>query len=67
MRDFSINLPTWARQLDYRLEGGTGTYDELYLYKGFEVVKRWGWLEKIPNLFEMEEFIRGLDDNVARL
>lgn len=65
MRDFSINLPTWARQLGYRLEGGTGTYDELYLYKGPRVVKKWNWLERIPNIFEMEEIIYGLDSNVT--
>lgn len=62
MRDFSGNLPTWARQLGYRLEGGMGTWDELYLYKGFRVVKKWSWLEREPNIFEMEELINNYEE-----
>jgi len=62
MRDFSQNLPTWARQLGYRLEGGAGTFDELFLYKRFKLVRTWGWLEEVPNLPEMEEFIRGKEE-----
>jgi hypothetical protein len=57
MRDFSIVLPSWAVQLGYRLEGGQGTYDELFLYKDFNVVRIWGYLEKSPNVFELEDFI----------
>lgn len=67
MKDFSINLPSWAYNEGYRLEGGGGTYDELFLYKDGKVVKRWGWLERIPNIFEMEELIIGLDNNSSRL
>ena len=43
------------------IEGGAGTYDELYLYKGFELVKKWDWLERVPNIFEMEEVIKSYE------
>lgn len=58
MRDFSINLPSWAYNEGYRLEGGTGTWDELYLYKDMKLIKRWDWLAREPNIFEMEELIK---------
>lgn len=61
MRDFSINLPTWAIHEGYILEGGMGTYDELFLYKGFKMVKMWGWLDKVPNIFELEELINEIE------
>ena len=57
MRDLSINLPSWAYHLGYRLEGGVGTYDELFLYKDFRVVRKWEWLERQPSIFEMEEIV----------
>ena len=61
MKDFSINLPSWAINLGYKLEGGRGTYDELFLYKRGYVVKKWGWLDNIPNIFEVEEVIKGYE------
>ena len=61
MRDFSINLPSWAVREGYRLEGGLGTYDELYLWKGFNLIKRWSYTERIPNIFELEEFINAVE------
>lgn len=61
MRDLSINLPSWACREGYRLEGGGGTFDEMYLWKGFDLVKRWTYLERIPNIFELEEFIREVE------
>jgi hypothetical protein len=60
MKDFSINLPSWAYQLGYRLEGLEGTYDDLYLYKDREVVKRWLW-NRTPNIYEMEEVIKEIE------
>lgn len=61
MKDFSIVLPSWALRGGYRLEGGEGTYDELYLYKDFNLVKRWDYLEKVPNIFELEEILNALE------
>lgn len=61
MRDFSIALPSWAVREGYRLEGGQGTYDELYLYKDLRLVKTWGYLDKVPNIFEMEELISDIE------
>lgn len=54
MRDFSIVLPSWAVRLGYKLEGGQGTYDELYLYKNLGLVRMWSYLEQVPNIFELE-------------
>ena len=65
MRDFSINLPSWAYNAGYRLEGGMGTYDELYLYKDGKVVRKWSWLERAPNIFELEEEIERLDNSAT--
>ena len=67
MRDFSVNLPSWAYNTGYRLEGGAGTYDELYLYKDGRVVKKWDWLERVPNISELEEFIEGLNSSTTSL
>ena len=49
----SINLPTWAYNIGYRLEGEGGTYDDLYLCKDGRVVR----LEAIPNIFELEKLL----------
>ena len=62
MKDFSFNLSTWAYQLGYRLQGGTGTYDELELYKENVLVRRWDWLDKVPNILELEEVINGIEE-----
>lgn len=62
MRDLSVNLPSWAYHLGYRLEGGMGTFDELFLYKGFRIVRTWTWLDRIPNLFEMEEVVKEIEE-----
>lgn len=62
MRDLSFSLSTWAWQLGYRLQGGTGTYDVLELYKGFRLVRSWNWLERVPNIFELEETISDIEN-----
>ena len=62
MKDFSSNLPSWAIHEGYQLLGGAGTFDELYLYKGFRLVKAWTCLEEIPNLFELEEMVSGIEN-----
>ncbi len=59
--DMSINLPSWARIIGYRLEGNLGTVGDLYLYKNGEVVRVWLYPNKAPNIFELEEIIRGLE------
>lgn len=61
MRDFSINLPSWAIQLGYKLEGGEGTFDELYLYRDMKIVKKWNWLDRVPNIYEIEEVIQEIE------
>ena len=61
MRDLSIVLPGWAVREGYKLEGGSGTYDELYLSKDGVDLRRWDYLEPIPNIFEMEDVINGLE------
>ena len=61
MRDFSINLPSWAIQLGYKLEGGEGTFDELYLYRDMKIVKKWDWLDRVPNIYEIEEVIQEIE------
>ena len=54
--DYSINLPAWAIQKGYTLEGMTGQYDYLYLYRDGKTKKIFEW-NKIPNIFEIEEII----------
>jgi len=61
VRDFSINLPSWAIQLGYKLEGGEGTFDELYLYRDMKIVKKWNWLDRVPNIYEIEEVIQEIE------
>jgi len=61
MRDFSSQLPTWTYQIGYRLQGGTGTYDVLELYKGLRLVKRWDWLDEVPSIMELEEIVREVE------
>ena len=63
MRDFSIVLPSWAVRVGYRLEGGTGTYDELYLLKDGEGVRRWDCMEPIPTIFEVEDLLNEIEDS----
>jgi len=58
----SLNLPTWAWQLGYRLEGNLGTVGDLYLYKDGHVVKTWWHPDEAPNIFEMEEVIKEIED-----
>ena len=62
MKDFSVNLPSWAYCEGYQLMGGGGTYDELYLKKDGKVVRRWDWLDRVPNIFELEELIKEIGD-----
>lgn len=57
MRDLSINLPAWAYRIGYRIEGGLGTYGDLFLRKDGAEVDWWNWSERQPNIFEMEELI----------
>ena len=57
MRDFSINLPSWAVREGYSAQGSVGTYGELFLYKHRELIRWWDWGTPSPNIFEMEEII----------
>lgn len=65
MKDFSINLPSWAIREGYSLEGGQGTYDDLFLSKDGSTVKTWWCSNKSPNIFEMEEIIHELESEEA--
>jgi len=42
MKDFSWNLPYWARLLGYKLEGEGGTFGSLRLFKGDRDM--WYWV-----------------------
>ena len=64
MRDYSINLPSWAYHLGYRLQGLGGTYDSLELWKGFEL-KRIFEFDKIPNIYEIEDIIKELENEIS--
>ena len=64
MRDYSINLPSWAYHLGYRLEGLGGTYDSLELWKGFDLVRVFEF-DKIPNIYEIEDIIKELEDEIS--
>jgi len=57
MKDWSFNLPYWARLKGYRLLGYRGTYDDLCLMKNGLTVRRFAYNE-IPNLIEIEEAIK---------
>lgn len=61
MRDWSINLPSWAYHEGYRLMGGMGTYDELELWKDLRLVRRWSWPERTPSISELEEFLNEIE------
>jgi len=61
MKDFSLCLPSWAVREGYRLEGGLGTFDELYLYKNSRLVRMWDILDEVPSIFEMEEIINEIE------
>ena len=61
MKNLSWNLPYWARLLGYDLEGGSGTFDDMYLYKNHKIVKHWNYMDDIPNIFEMEDIILGAE------
>jgi len=65
LRDFSIVLPSWAILEGYKLEGGEGTYDELYLSKDGVGMRRWDYIEPIPNMFEMEGIINDFEGKEA--
>ena len=56
MRDWSINLPSWAYQLGYRLQGGMGAYDKLELYRNSKTVRIFDYFE-VPNIIEIGEII----------
>jgi len=64
VRDMSINLPTWAWYEGYRLEGDLGTVGDLYLYRDGTLVRAWRHPEEAPNIFELEEFLEGLEQGV---
>lgn len=57
MRDFSINLPSWAIRDGYKLVGGMGTYDDLYLYRHGILIRFWEYTAPLPNIYEMEEIV----------
>ena len=57
MRDFSINLPSWAVREGYRLNGGTGTYGDLYLFRNGNLIRWWEYPKSSPNILEMEDII----------
>jgi hypothetical protein len=58
----STNLPSWAYNLGYRLEGDLGTIGDLYLYdvEG-DPARTWYYPERSPNIFELEEIVKGLE------
>ena len=60
MRDFSINLPSWALHAGYRLQSLAGTYDSLELWKGLEKIREFEF-DRIPSIFEMEDIIKELE------
>lgn len=60
MRDWSINLPTWALEKGYTLMGYSGQYDDLELWKRFDLIKRFEYY-KVPNIFEMEDIIEEVE------
>jgi len=62
----SINLPSWATQKGYRLVGGEGTYDELYLYKDFKLLRMWDYTDQVPNILDMEDVINACENKEAR-
>ena len=66
MRDWSTNIPSWAYREGYRLEGGQGTYDELFLIKRGKYLKRWNCTDRIPNIFEVEELINDFESQKIR-
>ena len=66
MKDFSMALPSWAIRAGYRLEGGQGTYDNLYLYRDFDVVEVWDCFRRIPTIFELEDFINEIEDKEVK-
>jgi len=59
--DHNPNLSTWAYNLGYRLEGRTGTYDELMLYKGRELKRVFQHWEN-PSIISMEEILRDIEN-----
>jgi len=60
MRDYSINLPSWAFNCGYSLQGLAGTYDSLELRKGFELIRVFEHYE-IPSIYEIESIIKELE------
>jgi len=64
MRDMSLNLPTWAWQLGYRLEGDLGTVGDLFMSKDGKPVRAWRHPAKVPDIFELEEIIRKEELNI---
>lgn len=62
MRDMSINLPSWALRLGYRLAGDLGTIGELFLYRNDRAIRMWRSTESVPNIIEMEEILRNLEE-----
>ena len=60
MRDMTLNLPTWAWQLGYELEGDMGSFGDLYLSKYRKVTKKFNYWE-VPNIFEIGEIISGIE------
>lgn len=59
--DHNKNLPTWAYNLGYKLEGRTGSYDELVLYKERDIKRVFQYWEN-PSIVSMEEILREIED-----
>lgn len=65
MRDLSLNVPSWAYQLGYRVFGTMGTYGDFEIWNGFDLLKRFDWNEN-PNIMELEEIFREIESEKAR-
>ena len=37
----------------------------MFLYKDFRLVRKWSYLEKVPNIFELEDFINEIEGQKA--
>ncbi|KKM73764.1 hypothetical protein LCGC14_1407140 [marine sediment metagenome] len=61
MHEMSSNLPTWAWQLGYRLEGDLGTVGDLYMYRDGEVVQVWRHPKEAPGMIDIEEIIKKIE------
>lgn len=60
MKDISLNLPTWAFHLGYRLMDEQ-SWHAAYLMRGRQVIERFEG-KGILNILEMEEYISRLEN-----